>query len=155
MDAPLYESSEIPSIIELNFHGDFPFLTYQMNVEVLSSTKVLLTEFTDKLPLAFVCLGVRVQGGRVLELLPANVTGKEAAVALFEMHEANVSQEVAGTAETFIAMVARVRIHGVVIVRPRSIVGGGVNFVLVAKKCISKPIKEIIHIYKYITCTLT
>ena len=60
MDAPLYESSEIPSIIELNFHGDFPFLTYQMNVEVLSSTKVLLAEFTDKLPLAFVCLGVRV-----------------------------------------------------------------------------------------------
>lgn len=88
----------------------------QMNVVVLPGAKVLLAEFTNEVPLALVCLGVRVQGGRVLELLPANVTIKDAAVAFFEMYEANVSQEVAGIAETFIAMVARVRLLGVDVV---------------------------------------
>ena len=89
-----------------------------MNVVVLPGAKVLLAEFTNEVPLALVCLGVRVQGGRVLELLPANVTIKDAAVAFFEMYEANVSQEVAGIAETFIAMVARVRLLGVDVVSP-------------------------------------
>ena len=81
-----------------------------MNVEVLSGAKLLLAVIADILLLALVRLGVRVQGGRVLELLAANVTGKEAEVTLLEMHEAYVSQEVAGAAKTFITVVARVRI---------------------------------------------
>ena len=79
-----------------------------MNVEVLSGAKLLLAVIADMLLLALVRLGVRVQGGRVLELLAANVTGKEAEVTLLEMHEAYVSQEVAGATKTFITVVARV-----------------------------------------------
>ena len=86
-----------------------------MYVEVLPGAEGLLAEVAVKLPLALVRLGVRGEGGRVLEALPAFVARK---VSFAGMQEANVPQEVASVAETLIAMLARVRSLGGGVVRP-------------------------------------
>ena len=86
-----------------------------MYVEVLPGAKGLLAEVAVKLSLALVRFGVRGERGRVLEALPAFMARK---VSFAGMQEANVPLEVVGVAETFVAMLARVRSLGGGIVCP-------------------------------------